>query len=91
MVIGGEFFNSNPESPLTHLVFKLDDIKGHCLDARTALSTLTGTELQTKAQDLGRLDSMSGMHIYIDVSLVGHRLMFPPSTQDRKGCLAVPR
>ena len=67
MVIGGEFFEPNPESPLTQLVFKLDDIKAHCLDARTALSTLTGTELKTKAKDLGRMDSISGMRIYIDV------------------------
>ncbi|KAG1718745.1 P-loop containing nucleoside triphosphate hydrolase protein [Suillus paluster] len=59
MVIGGEFFNSNPESPLTHLVFKLDDLKDHLSDARSALSNLSGKELQTKAHDLGRLDSLS--------------------------------
>ncbi|OJA14965.1 hypothetical protein AZE42_03217 [Rhizopogon vesiculosus] len=59
MAVGGEFFNPNPESPLTHLVFKLDDIKAHRLDARSALCNLSGKELRAKAQELGRLDSLS--------------------------------
>ncbi|KAG0706935.1 P-loop containing nucleoside triphosphate hydrolase protein [Suillus ampliporus] len=59
MAIGGEFFNSNPESPLTHFIFKLDDLKAHLSDARSALCNLSGTELKTKAHDLGRLDSLS--------------------------------
>ncbi|KAG0709288.1 P-loop containing nucleoside triphosphate hydrolase protein [Suillus ampliporus] len=59
MAIGGEFFDSNPESPLTHFVFKLDDLKAHLSDARSALCNLSGKELKTKAHDLGRLDSLS--------------------------------
>ncbi|KAJ8596163.1 P-loop containing nucleoside triphosphate hydrolase protein [Rhizopogon salebrosus TDB-379] len=59
MAIGGEFFNQNPESPLTHLVFKLDDLKAHRSDARAALCNLSGQELKAEAQDLGRLDSLS--------------------------------
>ncbi|KAG2115511.1 P-loop containing nucleoside triphosphate hydrolase protein [Suillus clintonianus] len=59
MAIGGEFFNSNPESPLTHFVFKLDELKAHLSDARSALSNLSGEELKTKAHDLGRLDSLT--------------------------------
>ncbi|OAX41648.1 P-loop containing nucleoside triphosphate hydrolase protein [Rhizopogon vinicolor AM-OR11-026] len=59
MAVGGEFFNPNPESPLTHLVFKLDDIKAHRSAARSALCNLSGKELKEKAQELGRLDSLS--------------------------------
>ncbi|KAG2143047.1 P-loop containing nucleoside triphosphate hydrolase protein [Suillus clintonianus] len=59
MAIGGEFFNSNPDSPLTHFVFKLDELKAHLSDARSAVSNLSGEELKTKAHDLGRLDSLT--------------------------------
>ncbi|KAG2059768.1 P-loop containing nucleoside triphosphate hydrolase protein [Suillus hirtellus] len=59
MAIGDEFFEPNPESPLTHFVFKLDELKAHHLDARSALSNISGEELKTKARDLGRLDSLT--------------------------------
>lgn len=59
MAIGDEFFEPNPESPLTHFVFKLDELKAHHLDARSALSNLSEEELKTKARDLGRLDSLT--------------------------------
>lgn len=59
MAIGDEFFDLNPDSPLTHFVFKLDELKAHLSDARSALSNLSGEELKTKAHDLGRLDSLT--------------------------------
>ncbi|KAG2117195.1 P-loop containing nucleoside triphosphate hydrolase protein [Suillus discolor] len=59
MAIGDEFFEPNPESPLPHFVFKLDKLKAHHLDARSALSNLSGEELKKKARDLGRLDSLT--------------------------------
>ncbi|KAG1823350.1 P-loop containing nucleoside triphosphate hydrolase protein [Suillus subaureus] len=59
MAIGDEFFDQNPDSPLTHFVFKLDELKAHLSDARSALSNHSGEELKTKAHDLGRLDSLS--------------------------------
>jgi hypothetical protein len=59
MAIGGEFFGSNPDSPLNHFVFKLDELKAYLSDARSALSDLSGEELKTKAHDLGRLDSLT--------------------------------
>lgn len=59
MAIGDEFFEPNPESPLPHFVFKLDKLKAHHLDARSALSDLSGEELKKKARDLGRLDSLT--------------------------------
>jgi hypothetical protein len=76
MAIGGEFFNQNPESPLTHLVFKLDDLKAHRSDARAALCNLSGQELKTEAQDLGRLDSLSCMYMDIDGPFIGPQLTF---------------
>jgi len=91
MAIGGEFFNPDPESPLTHLVFKLDDLKAHCSDARSALCTLSGKELKAKAQELGRLDSLSCMYICITGPLVGHRLTFHFSPEDRTRRPAVPQ
>ncbi|KAG1776766.1 P-loop containing nucleoside triphosphate hydrolase protein [Suillus placidus] len=59
MAIGDEFFEPNPDSPLTHFVFKLDELKAHLSDARSALSNLSGEELKIKAHDLGRLDSLT--------------------------------
>jgi hypothetical protein len=59
MAIGDEFFEPNPDSPLTHFVFKLDELKAHLSDARSALSNLSGEELKKKAHDLGRLDSLT--------------------------------
>ncbi|KAG1843152.1 P-loop containing nucleoside triphosphate hydrolase protein [Suillus subalutaceus] len=59
MSIGDEFFDTNPDSSLTHFVFKLDELKAHLSDARSALSNLSGEELRTKAQELGRLDSLT--------------------------------
>jgi len=72
MAIGGEFFNSNPESSLNRFVFKLDDIKAHLSDARSALSNLSGEELKTKAHDLGRLDSSSCMDHLHDGPFISH-------------------
>jgi hypothetical protein len=74
MAIGGEFFDQTPESPLTHLVFKLDELKACRSDARTALCNLSGQELKAEAQDLGRLDSLSCMYIYIDGPFIGPQL-----------------
>ncbi|KAG1849969.1 hypothetical protein F4604DRAFT_85301 [Suillus subluteus] len=59
MSIGDQFFDTDPDSPLTHFVFKLDELKAHLSDARSALSNLSGEELKTKAQELGRLDSLT--------------------------------
>ncbi|KAG2357288.1 P-loop containing nucleoside triphosphate hydrolase protein [Suillus spraguei] len=59
MAIGSEFFESKPDSPLNHFVFKLDELKAHLSDARSALSNLAGEDLKNKAHDLGRLDSLT--------------------------------
>lgn len=59
MAIGDEFFEPNPDSSLTHFVFKLDELKAYLSDARSALSNLSGEELKTKAHELGRLDSLT--------------------------------
>lgn len=59
MAVGDEFFELNPESSLTHFVFKLNELKAYLSDARSALSNLSGEELKTKAHDLGRMDSLS--------------------------------
>jgi hypothetical protein len=72
MAIGDEFFEPNPDSPLTHFVFKLDELKAHLSDARSALSNLSGEELRTKAHDLGRLDSLTRMRHFIDNPCVCH-------------------
>lgn len=72
MAIGDEFFEPNPESPLPHFVFKLDKLKAHHLDARSALSDLSGEELKKKARDLGRLDSLTRMRHFTDNSCNDH-------------------
>jgi hypothetical protein len=72
MAIGDEFFKPNPDSPLTRFVFKLDELKAHHLNARLALSNLSGEELKTKARDLGRLDSLTRMRHSIDNPCVKH-------------------
>jgi hypothetical protein len=66
MAIGDEFFEPNPDSSLTHFVFKLDELKAYLSDARSALSNLSGEELKTKAHELGRLDSLTRM-LYLSI------------------------
>ncbi|KAG2111784.1 P-loop containing nucleoside triphosphate hydrolase protein [Suillus cothurnatus] len=83
MAIGDEFFKPNPDSPLTRFVFKLDELKAHHLNARLALSNLSGEELKTKARDLGRLDSLTPQKTDQDArqyltDLVNHLDIFIP-------------
>jgi hypothetical protein len=72
MAIGDEFFEPNPDSSLTHFVFKLNELKAYLSDARSALSNLSGEELKSKAHDLGRLDSLARMLHFIHNPCVGH-------------------
>jgi hypothetical protein len=90
MAVGDEFFEPNPESSLTHFVFKLNELKAYLSDARSALSTLSGEELRTKAHDLGRMDSLSCMLHFAYHTCVGHQLRLYFSTEKRTRCSAVP-
>ncbi|KAG2073101.1 P-loop containing nucleoside triphosphate hydrolase protein [Suillus decipiens] len=83
MAIGDEFFESKPDSPLTHFVFKLDELKAHLSDACSALSNLSGEDLKKVAHDLGRLDSLTPQKTEKDAQqyledLINHLDIFIP-------------